>query len=71
MIPAHRMGMTGILSLQDLSQPSARIIPSAEDGMRQLDRLHREGLIEEGDYYWKRDESFATFSEFFAITTPN
>jgi hypothetical protein len=36
-----RMGMTRILSLQDLSQPSTRIIPSAEDRMRQLDRLHR------------------------------
>lgn len=29
---------------------------SAEERMRQLDRLRREGLIDEDDYYWKRDE---------------
>jgi hypothetical protein len=24
--------------------------------MRHLDRLHREGLVEDDDYYWIRDE---------------
>ena len=30
--------------------------PTPEERLRTLDRLKKDGLIEEHDYYWKRDE---------------
>lgn len=45
------------LDLGDVSNAShPPAAASAEERMRQLDRLRRQGLIDEDDYYLKRDE---------------